>query len=206
MKGLFQVAVVRLLVAAGVLFVGVASAAGGAACWQQVINDWADNSRVDGRYEIHCYQEALRRLPEDMRAYSSAPDDIARAMREEIRRREQESAPAPEPEEQEDTAVAPTSSGGSGTPAKPNAKKKEKKQEDAAMPDAGAVPESEGSRSDGAFGQALDEIGPSNASSFPLPLLVLGGITGLLLLAGGLGYLVKRGAPERSRPRSPSTR
>jgi hypothetical protein len=205
MKGLIQVAVVPLLVAAGVLFVGVASAAGGAPCWQQVINDWADNSRVDGRYEIHCYQEALRRLPEDMRAYSSAPDDIARAMREEIRRRQQESAPAPEPEEQEE-AAPPTSSGGGGTPAKPKPKPKKEKQEDATMPYAGAVPESEGSRSEGAFAQALDEIGPSDASSFPLPLLVLGGITGLLLLVGGLGYVVKRGAPERSRPRSPSTR
>jgi hypothetical protein len=204
MKGPTQVAVVPLLVAAGVLFVGVASAAGGAACWQEVINDWADNSRVDGRYEIYCYQEALRRLPEDMRAYSSAPDDIARAMREEIRRREQESAPAPEPEEQEE-AAPPTSSGGTGTPANPTPKKKEK-QEDASMPYAGAVPESERSRSEGVFAEALDEIGPSNASSFPLPLLVLGGITGLLLLAGGLGYLVKRGAPERSRPRPPSTR
>jgi hypothetical protein len=195
MKGLIQM-VVPLVVAAGIFLVGVAPAAAGAACWQLVINDWADNSRVDGRYEIHCYQEALRRLPEDMRAYSTAPDDIARAMREEMRRQQEESAP--------DTgtdagAAPPVSSGGSGTPGKPK-----KEQEDAAMPYVGAVPESESS--DGAFAQALDEIGPSNASSFPLPLLVLGGITGLLLLAGGLGYLVKRGAPQRSRPRSPSTR
>ena len=53
---------------------------------------------------------------------------------------------------------------------------------------------------DGIFAEALDEIGPSNSSSFPLPLLILGGITGLLLLAGGIGYLAKRGAPPRSRP------
>jgi hypothetical protein len=201
MKGLIQVVVVPLLVAAGVIFVGVASAAGGAACWQQVINDWADNSRVDGRYEIHCYQEALRRLPEDMRAYSTAPDDIARAMREEIRRREQESAQAPEPEPEEQEQAAPPTSGGDG------GRSPKEKQEDGAMPYVGGLPESKGSGSDeGVFAQTLDKIGPSNASSFPLPLLVLGGITGLLLLAGGLGYLVKRGAPERSRPRSPSTR
>jgi len=191
--------VVTLVVAAAIFLVGAAPAAAGGACWQNVINDWADNSRVDGRYEIHCYQEALRRLPEDMRAYSTAPDDIARAMREEMRRQQEESAPD---SESEGEAAPPTSGGGGGTPAKP---KKEKEQEDGALPYAGDLPESE-SGSDGAFAQALDEIGPSNASSFPLPLLILGGITGLLLLAGGLGYLVKREAPERSRPRSPSTR
>ena len=199
MKGLIQM-VVPLVVAAGIFLVGAAPADAGSACWQRVINDWADNTRVDGRYEIHCYQEALRRLPEDMRAYSTAPDDIARAMREEMRRQQEESAPDPEPEAE---AAPPTSAGGGGTPVKP---KRKEKQEDRAMPYAGAVPESEGSASGGVFAQALDEIGPSNASSFPLPLLVLGGITGLLLLAGGLGYIVKRGAPQRSRPRSPSTR
>jgi hypothetical protein len=197
-KGFIQM--VLPLVAAGVFVVGATPAAAGSPCWQQVINDWSDNSRVDRRYEIHCYQEALRRLPEDMKAYSTAPDDIARAMREEIRRRQQESTPTPEAEEEQ--AVPPSSGGGTGTQPKP---KKGKKEGDAAMPYVGGLPESEGSGSDGVFAEALDEVGPSNASSFPMPLLVLGGITGLLLLAGGLGYLVKRRAPERSRPRSPST-
>jgi hypothetical protein len=184
--------VVLPLVAAGVFLFAVAPAGAADPCWQQVINDWADNSRVDRRYEIHCYQEALRRLPEDMRAYSTAPDDIARAMRAEMRRRQQESSP-----EVEGEAAPPTSGGGTGTPAKPK-----QGQEDGAMPYSGDLPASEASGSDdGAFAQALDEIGPSDASSFPLPLLVLGGLTGLLLLAGGLGYLAKRGAPQRSRSR-----
>jgi hypothetical protein len=200
MKGLIQMGILPLVVAAGVLLFGVAPASAADPCWQQVINDWADNSRVDRRYEIHCYREALRRLPEDMRAYSTAPDDIARAMREEIRRRQQESAPPPETEEE---VAPPTSSGGMGTPARP---KKKEKQEDGAMPYVGGLPESESSGSDGVFAKTLDEIGPSNASSFPVPLLVLGGLTGLLLLAGGVGYLAKRGALHRSRPRSPSTR
>ena len=197
MKGFIQMVVLPLVAVGVFLLVGAAPAAAAKPCWQVVIDDWADNSRVDGRYEIHCYRDALRRLPEDMRAYSSAPDDIARAMREEIRRQQQEAAAADASDDQQATP-APTDTGSSGKPSKA--------QEDGAMPYAGAVPESEGSASDGVFAEALDEIGPSNASSFPLPLLILGGITGLLLVAGGVGYLAKRGAPQRSRPRSPSTR
>jgi hypothetical protein len=195
MKGFIQMVVLPLVAVGVFLLVGAAPAAAAKPCWQVVIDDWADNSRVDGRYEIHCYRDALRRLPEDMRAYSSAPDDIARAMRDEIRRQQQEAAA---PDDQQ-AAPAPTDTGGSGKPPKA--------QEDEALPYMGPVVGDEAQATDdGIFTQALDEIGPSNSSSFPLPLLILGGITGLLLLAGGLGYIVKRGAPQRSRPRSPSTR
>jgi hypothetical protein len=188
--------VVLPLLAAGVfLIVSTAPAAAAKPCWQVVIDDWADNSRVDGRYEIHCYRDALRRLPEDMRAYSSAPDDIARAMRDEIRRRQAAAAAAAS--ESEEAAPAPTTTGGSGKPPKA----KPQGEEDAAMPYIGSVEgDSAPAADDGIFAEALDEIGPSNSSSFPLPLLILGGITGLLLLAGGIGYLAKRGTPPRSRP------
>ena len=195
MKGLIQMVVLPLVAAGVFLLVGAAPAAAAKPCWQVVIDDWADNTRVDGRYEIHCYRDALRRLPEDMRAYSSAPDDIARAMRAEIRRQQQQQEAAPEDQQ---ATPAPTNSGGSGKPPKP----KKQAQEDDALPYVGTVigDEAQGA-DDGIFAQALDEIGPSNSSSFPLPLLILGGITGLLLLAGGLGYIVKRGALPRSRPR-----
>lgn len=192
--GLIRMVVLAFAAAGVFLLVGVAPAAAAKPCWQVVIDDWADNSRVDGRYEIHCYRDALRRLPEDMRAYSSAPDDIARAMRDEIRRQQAAAAAAPEDEE---AAPAPTTTGGSGKPPKA----KSQAQEDAAMPYIGPVEGNSASPDDGIFAQALDEIGPSNSSSFPLALLILGGVTGLLLLAGGIGYLAKRGAPPRSRPR-----
>jgi hypothetical protein len=194
-KGPIWVVVVSLLAAVSLLLVS-APAAAASACWQTVINDWADNSRVDGRYPIHCYRDALRNLPEDMKAYSTAPDDIERAMREEIRRQAQEAAAE---ESDSEAAPAPTTSGGSGTQPKPKNAKKQQTETDA-LPYLGDL---EGSRpsseDDGVFAQALDEIGPSNSSSFPLPLLVLGGITGLLLIAGGLGYLVKRGGSPRQR-------
>ena len=49
-------------------------------CAARVVADWVDDGRVQGRYGLHCYREAIDSLPEDMRAYSSAPDDLERAL------------------------------------------------------------------------------------------------------------------------------
>ena len=51
-------------------------------CWERVIADWSDNGRVDGTYPLTCYREAVKHLPEDLRAYSSAPAAIDRALTE----------------------------------------------------------------------------------------------------------------------------
>jgi len=45
-----------------------------------VLRDWTDNSRIDGLYPNKCYVDAIASLPEDVRTYSSAVDDISRAM------------------------------------------------------------------------------------------------------------------------------
>jgi hypothetical protein len=50
------------------------------ACGDAVVADWSDG-RIDATYSTRCYLDALDSLPEDMRAYTSAPDDIARALR-----------------------------------------------------------------------------------------------------------------------------
>src|SRR5947209_19584158 len=51
-------------------------------CWLQVINDWADNNQVDKIYAIPCYTQAIQHLSAypDIAGYSSAADDIHRAM------------------------------------------------------------------------------------------------------------------------------
>jgi hypothetical protein len=53
-------------------------------CGDAVMGDWADGG-IDGRYAPRCYGEALDGLPEDVRAYSTAADDIAQALRARIR-------------------------------------------------------------------------------------------------------------------------
>jgi len=64
-----------------------APAAAKAPCWKQVLNDWS-NSRAIGHYPLHCYREAIRNLPEDLRDYSSAADDILAALQAEISNRD----------------------------------------------------------------------------------------------------------------------
>ncbi len=44
-----------------------------------MLDDWSDG-RVDGIYERSCYLGAIDMLPEDVRAYTSAAADIARAL------------------------------------------------------------------------------------------------------------------------------
>jgi hypothetical protein len=52
-------------------------------CAETVLNDWYDGA-LDSIYDPACYQEALRRLPEDVRVYTTAVDDISRAMRQQL--------------------------------------------------------------------------------------------------------------------------
>lgn len=48
------------------------------------MTDWLDG-RIDKRYPPRCYGDALAALPEDVRAYSTAEDDISRALRARVR-------------------------------------------------------------------------------------------------------------------------
>ena len=50
------------------------------ACAQRVIRDWYSGGRVDGKYPLACYRAAMRALPEDVRQYSDADREIARAL------------------------------------------------------------------------------------------------------------------------------
>lgn len=161
-----------------------------APCWEAVVEDWYDNSRVDRTYPIHCYREALRNLPEDMRAYSSAPEDIARAMRQAIARANQPGPTTTGNGDDGQTGGGVGGNGSGGSTTKP----------EAAIGTTEPVPEAPapGAASDESpFGTALEEIGPGNASSFPLPLAVLGGVALLLMAAGGMGLIARRLRPPR---------
>jgi hypothetical protein len=71
-----------LLVAA---LIGLATAltapagANAASCWQRVLEDWRDG-HLDRVYPVHCYRDALKNLPEDLRVYGTAESDIQTAL------------------------------------------------------------------------------------------------------------------------------
>ncbi|HEX4747546.1 MAG TPA: hypothetical protein VFU99_11775 [Gaiellaceae bacterium] len=44
------------------------------------MSDWADDGSIGRTYPAPCYQAALETLPEDLRAYTTAAEDIARAL------------------------------------------------------------------------------------------------------------------------------
>lgn len=144
------------------LLAGAPPAAAAAPCWKRLINDWYDNGRIDKTYRIHCYREALDHLPQDVETYSSLSEDINRALQDAIR-----GGGGPGGSDGASYGGGP---GGDATPG-------------------GADEESEPSQ--GLFRWALDKLGPSNADSIPLPLLILAAL-GLLLMAAGAAGMVAR--------------
>jgi hypothetical protein len=62
-------------------------AAAGTPCWKQVLNDWSKGHAI-GVYPLHCYRDAIRNLPEDLRDYSAAADDINAALQAQIANRD----------------------------------------------------------------------------------------------------------------------
>jgi hypothetical protein len=155
-------AVIPLLLAfaAGLLLLGLpGTAAAKTPCWKQVLNDWS-NGRQIGVYPLHCYRDAIRNLPEDLRDYSSAADDIQAALQAQIAKRTNRS-------------IQSEGGGGNG-PSGQSGSTKSTESTSAAPP-----------RS--AYRRAIDNLGTSNADSLPIPLLVLASLGGfLLLLAAGM--------------------
>jgi len=74
LRALFAVAAIA---ATAVVSPAPADASG---CSNAVVADWHDNGRIDKTYPPQCYREALDTLPEDVRVYSSAQNDITRAL------------------------------------------------------------------------------------------------------------------------------
>lgn len=173
-----------LAVSVGILVGGVSSAAAAPAataaptskCWLQVVNDWLDNNRVDGVYAIPCYTQAIQHLNAypDVQNYSSATDDIQRALLAAIRQDRGDGPGAGGgPTGGPSTGGGPTSSGsnGGGGPTKPSSS-----------------------------GGVLGAFSPSDAQSIPLPLLVLGGLALLLLAAAGATLVARRIQARRMTP------
>jgi hypothetical protein len=143
-------------------------------CWKSLLNDWYDG-RIDKTYAVHCYNDALKHLPADVQTYSSAHEDILRAL---------QSAVAKARKAGKDVGPNTLIPGAPG-----------------AGPTAGKGPTVTNGRdrNKGLTGIA-DRLNPGSASSLPLPLLILGGLALLLVAAGGAGLVAKRVQARRPGP------
>jgi hypothetical protein len=131
-------------------------------CWKQVLDDWSDNGRIDGKYSSRCIDEAVAKAPEDVRAYTDFEDQAEQA-RQESSRRLYGTGGGSDPND-----PAPGSES-NPSPREPNT----------------------GPKDETPVGWVLGTSG-NNADSVPIPLLVLLGLAGALITAGGAGFAARK--------------
>ncbi len=170
-----------VVVAVFLAVLAVASPAGAAqSCGRAVIDDWYDNGRVDGTYALHCYDDAIEILPRDVRDYSSAKDDIQRALQN--RKRGEPAPPATSDPTPSDVPPSDTTETGTET-----------------TETTGVLP-SDGSDDPPTETTAGAAVDPESASSVPIPLLILAGLALLLIIGGSAGYIIRRVQARRLPP------
>jgi hypothetical protein len=171
-------ALLALLTFAALAVSGPAAAA--KSCGKKVVDDWYADGRVDGTYPFHCYDDAIEILPRDVRDYSSAKEDIERALQ--ARMRGEEPPPA--------TSDPTPGDGGTGTPGPTDT-----------TPGAGPTGTPTEKPGDAGGGtEAGGEVDTASADSVPIPLLVLAGLALLLVAAGSAGYALRRFQARRIPP------
>lgn len=176
-RGLAALSLAGLLAALALLLSSGAAAA--APCWKTLINDWYDG-RIDSTYPLDCYREALDHLPTDVGTYSTARDDINRALQAAIVARRQGGGPGtstpktlgPDPGK----SGGPTGTSGPGK--------------------SGTGKNATGKGGSGPLNTAIGS-GAKDATSLPLPLIILAAIGAALLAAGGLGFVFRRTQSRR---------
>jgi hypothetical protein len=150
-------------------------------CGQQVLNDWWDNTRVDKTYPLHCYREAIKGLPEDLKQYGQAADDIQRDLQA--------------------AAVDPSGTGSSPPSPPPPASGTTT---DGVATITGDTDTPGGTDTGGTDTTetvvAADRTDTGSPSSVPVPLIVLGGLALLLLALGSAGYISRRSHGRRGDP------
>ena len=152
--------------AAGATFgVGTAHAS---KCSDALIRDWYVDGRIDNTYEVHCYREALRDIPEDQLVYGTLRDDLTRALQNVIRDHNGHVTRS---------TLVPGAGNGSGN---------------------GPGGAAGGSHDKGFFHWLASNLGPSTANSVPVPLLVLGGLALALVAAAAVSYFARRYQAKRA--------
>jgi len=143
-------------------------------CWKQVINDWENNGRIDNVYAPPCYTQAIQHL-------NQYPDikgysNVIQDIQAAL------------------YAVLHEEGRGGGGPSGPTASPTGS----LSGPTLTKKPDS------GPINWLSNHLAPGNAQSVPLPLLVLGGLALLLLLAAAGTWLARRIQTNRMKPRPPA--
>ena len=139
-------------------------------CSAALIHDWYVDGRIDHTYQVHCYREALRSIPEDQIIYGTLREDLTRALQSAIRKHDGNVSGG--------TPVVPSSGGGG--PQDPS----------------GGTAAND--KSEGFITRVARKLGPDTADSIPVPLLVLGGLALLLMAAAGVSFIARRMQEKRA--------
>jgi hypothetical protein len=176
--------------ALALLAVGTGSAAAAPAasqqatsqCWKDVVNDWLRNQpNLKGTYAIPCYTQAIQHLSAypDVAGYSSASDDIHRALLAVIHQEGRGGGGGSAGPTSSPPPSGSSSGGGSSSPS---------------SDEGGAAAHKS------LWTRLTDRLAPGNAQSVPLPLIVLAGLAVLLLLAAGGTWFARRVQTRRVTP------
>jgi hypothetical protein len=174
-RALAILAAALLAVTGIVLSLGTSPAQAAKPCWERVIDDWLDNDRIDGVYSARCLEDARKHLPEDVRAYSSAEEKIDEKLQD-VGRSAQGSGGG-------GSGSSSGSAGGSADPTQPTA----------SDPEPNTGPRDEGPI------QSVLGSGTTDASSIPLPLIILAALALLLMAAGGAGLIARKLQARRAK-------
>jgi hypothetical protein len=155
---------------------GTAQAASKSSCSKALIRDWFIDGRIDKTYQVHCYREALKEVPEDQIVYGTLRDDLNRALQQVISDHNGEVGP--------NTLVL-----GADNDNRPN---------DPNGPNATG-----GKRDKGIFHWIARKFGPSTADSVPVPLLILGGLALALIAAAAVSFFARRHQARKAAPDPP---
>lgn len=153
---------VTFLAVVGVMLLGASPAQAAKPCWERVLDDWLDNGRIDGVYSARCIEDARKHLPEDVRAYSDIEEKLDAELQENGR------------------AAQGRGGSGGGGPGEVGGRRVIGEPE----PDAGP-------RDEGPI-QAVLGKGTTDASSVPLPLIILAALALILLAAGASGLVARK--------------
>ena len=183
-------AVITALALTALTLAGAATAAASSKCGEQVLADWFDNGRIDRLYPLHCYEEAIDAIPNDIRDYADAEEVISRALQAALSGNLAEGGCDPTPEKgSKNPCTGSNGSGGSGGGSGGTG---------GSNGSGSSGSGSSGSGSEGSGSEAAPDVDASGPSSIPIPLVILGGMSLALLAAGGLGYLSRRRQAARA--------